>query len=267
VSKQFDAAEFPYGIAGKNRPEYYGEIRARTETSADIYFYGDIVSRKGYRNWEDEAQWPEKVRSLLNGVKDVKNLNIYINSGGGSVYAGMAIYNMLVRHRAHKTVYVDGLAASMASIIALCGDRVIIPDNAWMMIHQPWGWTMGNADDMEKEVAALRAIEEGMLNTYCAKAKPGTTREEMFEIMRAETWLTGSEAAKYFDIEVTTASNAAAWLDSACYQGYKNAPPGFVPIAKKTGQELEEKTPPGNNVALAKAKLKLKAKISRRTLE
>ncbi|WP_330594436.1 Clp protease ClpP, partial [Clostridioides difficile] len=65
-------------------------------------------------------------------------MNIYINSGGGSVFAGMAIYNMLKRHEGFKTVYVDGIAASIASVIALAGDRVVIPQNAYFMIHKPW---------------------------------------------------------------------------------------------------------------------------------
>ncbi len=204
--------------------EYYGEIRAQTDDSADLFFYGDIVS-SWWGAWDDDDQWPGKVKEFLDGIKGKSNLNIYINSGGGSV---MAIYNMLARHKAKKTVHVDGLAASMASIIALAGDRVIIPANAWLMIHQPWSYTWGNADEMEKEVKALRSIEQGMLNTYAAKGKQGVTRDQLFTMMKGETWLTGDEAAKYFNVEVAAASNAAAWLPSEHYGRYKNKPAGVV---------------------------------------
>ena len=251
------------------RPEYYGEIRARTATSADIYFYGDIVSRGGWYT-KDEDQWPSKIRNLLADVKDVAQLNIYINSGGGSCTAGMAIYNILARHKAHKTVYVDGLAASMASIIALAGDKIVIPENAWMMIHQPWTICWGNANDLEKEISALRTIEKGMMAVYCAKAKQGVTHKALRKMMEAETWLTGTEAAEYFNIETTPAGNVAAWVGSEYYSKYKNAPASMIP--KDSAQEpsapnappegsTQEMPPPDSQTiaesALAKAKLKL----------
>jgi ATP-dependent protease ClpP protease subunit len=229
--------------------EYYGEIRARNETGADLYFYGDIVSHDSW--WNDpEDQWPEKVRAILYGIKGVSNMNIYINSGGGSCFAGMAIYHMLQRHSAHKTVYVDGLAASMASIIALVGDKVIIPADAWMMIHQPWSYAIGNADDMEKDARALRAIEEGMLNAYEKSAKKGVTREQLYSMMQNETWMTGNEAAKHFNIETSPAGKAAAWLGSDFYGRYKNMPEGFTP---KPPSEYKS----NENITAAKARLKL----------
>jgi len=245
------------------RPEYYGEIRAKSATSADLYIYGDIVSR---RPWyfsnesaeKSDAQWPSKVRDLLAEIKDVTQLNIYINSGGGVCFAGMAIYNMLSRHKAYKTVYVDGLAASMASIIALVGDKVVIPANAWMMIHQPWTICWGNAGDIEKEIAALRSIEEGMLAVYMAKANHGVTKDEIFKMMEAETWLTGEEAAKYFNVETTSASNAAAWLESEHYGQYKNAPKEFTEKAAKPAPPAQ---PPSPKLATAKDRLNLKLAI------
>ncbi|MCL2527906.1 MAG: Clp protease ClpP [Defluviitaleaceae bacterium] len=258
--------EFRIGFTEtETKPEYYGEIRARTTTSADLYIYGDIVSRRPWYSSEEnaqksDAQWPSKVRDLLAQIKDVTQLNIYINSGGGVCFAGMAIYNMLARHKAHKTVYVDGLAASMASIIALAGDKVVIPANAWMMIHQPWTICWGNATDIEKEIAALRSIEEGMLAVYMAKAKPGVTKEAILKMMVDETWMTGEEAAKYFNVETTTASNAAAWLESEHYGQYKNAPREFIESAAKPAPQTQDvpQPPPGPKLATAKDRLKLK---------
>ena len=93
------------------------QIKNQTDTSADLHFYGDIVS-SWWGAWDDADQYPEKVKDFLDEAKG-KDLNIYVNSGGGSVFAGMAIYNMIKRHQGHKTVYVDGLAGSIASVIAL----------------------------------------------------------------------------------------------------------------------------------------------------
>ncbi len=94
------------------------EIKNQTETSADLYFYGDIVS-DGWEAWTEEDQYPEAVKNFL-ANQEGKELNVYINSGGGSVFAGVAIYNIIRRHaqKAKVQIYVDGLAASIASVIA-----------------------------------------------------------------------------------------------------------------------------------------------------
>ncbi len=98
------------------------EIRNETQTSADLYFYGDIVS-DWWGAWQNEDQYPEAVKNFLS-EQEGKSLNIYINSGGGSVFAGIAIYNMIKRFAEKNTVqvYVDGLAGSIASVIAFAGN-------------------------------------------------------------------------------------------------------------------------------------------------
>ena len=108
------------------------EIKNQTENSADLYFYGDIVS-SWWGAWDDTDQYPEAVKNFLDGVKG-KDLNIHINSGGGSVFAGITIYNMLKNHSGFKTVYIDGLAASIASVIALAGDKVVMRTGSSLMI-------------------------------------------------------------------------------------------------------------------------------------
>ena len=97
-------------------------FKNETATSADLYFYGDIVS-DWWGAWQDEDQYPDAVKNFL-AEHQGKDLNIYINSGGGSVFAGIAIYNMLKRHQGKKTVYVDALAGSIASVIAFAGDKI-----------------------------------------------------------------------------------------------------------------------------------------------
>ena len=172
------------------------QVKNSTDTTADLYFYGDIVS-SWYGAWDDTDQYPESVRNFLDEHKG-KNLNIYINSGGGSVFAGLAIYNMLKRHEGQKTVYVDGLAASIASVIMLAGDKVVIPNSAMMMIHKPWSRLAGNSTELRKLADNLDEIEKCILNIYEKNLKDGVDIESIKEMVNAETWLTGDEASDYF---------------------------------------------------------------------
>jgi len=200
------------------------EIKNQTDSSADLYFYGDIVS-SWWGAWDDTDQYPEAIRDFLNGVEG-KELNIYVNSGGGSVFAGMAIYNMLKRHQGYKTVYVDGLAASIASVIALAGDKIVIPSNAFLMIHKPWNGILGNANDFRKMADDLDTIEQGIINVYADNLKEGVDIETIKQMVQDETWLNGIEAATYFNIEVGQANQAVACA-SNCFKDYKNIPQRF----------------------------------------
>lgn len=191
--------------------------------SAEIYFYGDIVS-DSWEAWTDEDQYPDNIRNLLK-EHEGKSLDIYINSGGGSVFAGIAIYNILKRHSGNKTVHVDGLAASIASVIALAGDRVIIPRNAFLMIHKPWSCCIGNANDMVKQAEVLDTIEESILNIYEEHLREDVSRETIAAMVNEETWLTGEQAAEYFDIEVGEEKQIAACADLS---RFKNAPKNII---------------------------------------
>lgn len=180
------------------------EIKNETATTADLYFYGDIVS-DWWGAWQEEDQYPEAIKNFLAGQQG-KNLNIYINSGGGSVFAGIAIYNMIKRfaESAEVKVYVDGLAGSIASVIAFAGSEPPkIPSNAFLMIHNPWALVEGNSADLRKMADDLDVISGGILAVYMEHAKEGVTEDTIRELMDAETWLSGEEAAKYFEVETT----------------------------------------------------------------
>lgn len=202
------------------------DIKNQTSSSADLYIYGDIINNTGWK-WDDSDVMPDDVKNLLDEIKDVKDLNIYINSGGGSVFAGLAIYNMLKRSKASKTVFVDGVAASIASVIALAGDRVIIPSNAFLMIHKPWSWTIGNSSDFRKMADDLDRIESGIMNVYKENLKEGVDIETIQEMVDAETWLNGEEAEKYFNIEVIEAKDVAACA-SDYFDKYNKTPSRIV---------------------------------------
>jgi len=184
------------------------QIKNSTETSADLYFYGDIVS-SWWGAYDDTDQYPESIKNFLDEAKG-KNLNIYMNCGGGSVFAGMAIYNMLKRHEGFKTVFVDGLAASIASVIVLAGDKVIIPSNAYFMIHKPLTDQRGNADDFREMANILDKIQEGIENAYAMHLKDGVDIKDVHKLVNAETWMTGLDAAKYFDFELSAEIKAVA---------------------------------------------------------
>ena len=112
-------------------------IKNQTDSSADLFFYGDIVSETWQSECYEEDMAPGDVKEFLDQLDGTENINIHINSGGGSVFGGIAIYNMLRHNNAHKTVYVDGLAASIASVIMMAGDEIVMPKNATVMIHKP----------------------------------------------------------------------------------------------------------------------------------
>lgn len=201
------------------------EILNETETAADLCFFGDINSESlgEWQKYYPEDKAPKDVQDFLDQLEGVSKINVHINSGGGSVFGGIAIYNILKRYDAEITVYVEGLAASIASVIAMVGDKIIIPANAQMMIHKPSSIAWGNADDMRKEADILDGCQKVILNTYMQHAKEGVTPEQINALINAETWKNGEEWQEYFDIEVSEKNNAAA-AASDYFERYNNLP-------------------------------------------
>lgn len=213
----------------KNKQVGTLEIKNSTENeNAKLYFYGDIVSDSWQSYWYDEDKCPQDILDFLNEIDDNKPIDIYINSGGGSVSAGLAIYNQLKRHTGTKTVHVDGIAASIASVIALAGDTVVIPSTAQFMIHKPWTCGTGNSDDFRQLADALDSCEKAILNVYMANAKEGVTEEQIKQLMKEETWFTGDKAEEYFNIQVEEGTECVA-TTSDYFNKYKNIPKSFIP--------------------------------------
>lgn len=121
-------------------------MQAGHQSDADIYIYDEI----GF--WGVTAK---QFISDLNALGDITHINLHINSPGGDVFEGIAIFNALKTHGASITVYVDGVAASMASVIAMVGNPVIMPENTFMMIHKPFGFTGGDAEDMKALIVRM----------------------------------------------------------------------------------------------------------------
>lgn len=210
---------------GKCRTVGSIEIKNQTEAAADLYFFGDINSESlgEWQKYYPDDKAPKDVQDFLDQLDGVSKINVHINSGGGSVFGGIAIYNILKRHNAEIVVYVEGLAASIASVIAMAGNKIIIPANAQMMIHKPSSITWGNADDMRKEADILDGCQKVILNTYMQHAKDGVTAEEINALIDAETWKNGEEWQEFFDIEVSEKSQATA-CESEYFDKYNNLP-------------------------------------------
>lgn len=219
------------------------EIKNQTEESADLCFFGDINSESlgEWQKYYPEDKAPQDVKDFLDQLENVSKINVHINSGGGSVFGGIAIYNMLKRFDAEITVYVEGLAASIASVIAMAGNKIIIPANAQMMIHKPSSFAMGNADELRKEADILDGCQKVILNTYMEHTKEGVTEEQINDLINAETWKNGEEWQEYFDIEVSESSQAVA-AASDFYDKYKNLPENLKPKHQDKQITIEEIT-------------------------
>jgi ATP-dependent Clp endopeptidase proteolytic subunit ClpP len=136
-------------------------------------------------------------KSFLAELKKLSGQRVHlrINSVGGSVVEGAAIYNALRRHKGGLVVHIDALAASMASVIAMAGDETLIADNALVMIHNPWGMTMGDADELRKEADILDKLKNTLVNAYVRKT--GMEAEQIAQMMDDETWLDATEAVAF----------------------------------------------------------------------
>ncbi len=150
----------------------------------DIY---DVIGDDG---WE-EGVTTDKIKESLEQAGG-RPLNVYINSNGGDVFEGFAIYNQIKRYTGYTTVYVDGVAASIASVIALAGDKVVMSKASMFMIHNASSWCYGNAEEMEKVVQALISIDETIKDIYIAKTH--LDRDTLTDLMNKETFLTAEEA-------------------------------------------------------------------------
>lgn len=176
--------------------KFSNSINDKQEKEAELLLYG-VIGDDGF--WSDVTA--KEFSDELKEVEDAKTIRVRVNSPGGDVFAGQAIYSMLKRCKAEVIGYVDGLAASIASLVLMACDKVIMPKNSMLMIHKPWTATAGNANDMQKVIETLNKVEEAMLSAYVDKT--GMAEDEIKQLLADETWLTASDAvAKGFADEI-----------------------------------------------------------------
>lgn len=236
-----------------NQAKWYS-IRARASAqgvkSAEVMIYGDIGE-----NWYgDSVLAKDFVKEIA--ALDAGQITIRINSYGGSVSDGIAIHNAIKRHTAETTVIIDGVAASIASLIAMAGDKVEMAENALLMIHAPWGFASGNSADMRDFADMLDKYAEAMATSYTAKS--GMTQEEVMALLTdgEDHWYTAQEAldATFVD-SITAAVPLAASFDRAAIAARFKSLPGVSGegIAAAAAQPTKETDMSGTSTSAATA--------------
>lgn len=154
-------------------------------TTAEVVIYDEI------------GEWGVTAKNFVEDLGKVtaKNIDVRLNSGGGSVFEGLAIYEALRRHPANVTTYVDGIAASIASVIAMAGDRRVVSRNGSLMIHEASGVCAGPGSDMRQMAELLNRISDQIADVYAQRTGEGTL-ESWRALMKEETWFTGAEAVE-----------------------------------------------------------------------
>lgn len=194
-------------------------------------FWGYGISAKGF----DER---------LQALGDVPEIDVRINSDGGSVFDGVAIYNALGRHPAKINVHIDGLAASIASVIAMAGDTIAIAENAFLMIHKASSGVWGSDVEMRREADLLTAIEKQIVAIYHARS--GHDADELAAMMAAETWIDSARA-----IELGMADQVVANKQVAAHlrrpQAFRNVPAALAPWSGP--RHIDRQAPPPSDPA------------------
>jgi ATP-dependent Clp protease, protease subunit len=165
--------------------------KEKEENETILYIYDEI----------DEF-WGISAKDIVKEINAVKSgtLHIRLNSPGGAVFDGIAIANAIKQQKVHTVTHIDGLAASISSVIAVASDEIRMSDNAFLMIHDPWSIVMGTAKDMRQEADLLDKVGEQIRNSYMRSS--AIEKEQVEEWMKAETWFTAKEALEYGLIDI-----------------------------------------------------------------
>lgn len=201
----------------------------------EIVLYGTV----GDSYWSDGFSSMDVIEALATLGRD-SDVTVRINSGGGVAWEGAAIFNALNAHRGKVTVYIDAIAASAASIIAMAGDEVVMRVGSLMMIHDPSTITYGDAADHQKSIEVLSKLAAQMASIYAEKT--GESAEAMREVMRTETWLTADEAVaqKFADKSDQAQAEEVTAFD---YRVYAHAPAKLTALATERNWKPKQKEP------------------------
>jgi len=191
-------------------------IECKTATRAEIAIYSSI----GDSMWDDSVSAKSFNQELTGLPSSVNQIDVRLNSGGGDVFDGMTIYNRLKQHKAKVTVYIDGLAASIASVIALAGDEIVMGEGALMMIHKPWTMAQGDSKDLEETIDRLNDVEEQILGIY--ERNTNLSRPELRKMIAETTWFDADQAidmgfaqrkmASDESVDMAASLNNAFWI-------------------------------------------------------
>ncbi len=208
------------------------KITNQTSDSAEVWIYNDI----GF--WGIDADSFRREMQALSG----KHVTLRVHSNGGDVFEGLAIYNTILRHSSGVTTQIDGIAASMASVISLAGSPVKMAENGYLMIHNPAQIVAGEAEDMRKSADLLDKLRDTLAGIYASKT--GIPEEEIIEMMDAETWMTAAEAhEKGFIDEITDKLEAVASADPKALARFTNLPAALVDTKQLSNMSKPAKNP------------------------
>lgn len=208
------------------------------EKETDITIFGDITSWP----WMESDVSSYNLSRQIAGL-DVDTINVHINSYGGEVSEGLAIYNALKQHKAKVRTYCDGFACSIASVIFMAGDERVMSNASMLMVHNPWTYTQGNAQELRKAADDLDKMSQASVNAYMEKVS--ITEEEVKKLLDEESWLLPSEALEHgFATLVTGAEPQAKYSQSVrklvmqklmARQEESNPEPPWEPAPKEPG--------------------------------
>ena len=201
-----------------------------------LYIYGTI----GEDFWSPEDE--NRAKDIAQTLDDLSPapLDIHIDSSGGDVYEGFAIASAIQRYEGQTCAYIDGMAASAASYVALMADRVVMNDYAFFMIHNAWSLTMGNRDELRDTADRLEQIDNSIASII--EARSSMSIDEVKEAMTAETWYSGSDALSVgmCDEVIETQERIAASIDKRIANRFKNTPKNITVSEEEEKPQLEE---------------------------
>lgn len=215
------------------KPYFTFKNQEDSSKPVDILIYEQI----GKDWWSNEGVAAKDFVDELKLIPLNRQINVFINSPGGNVFDGLAIYNQLKARREMVTCYVDGVAASIASIIALAGKKLVMPENALMMIHDPSGLCAGTAEEMRQMADALDVCKNSLVSVYVEKT--GKPKSKIEQTMTDETWFTGQDALDFGLCDETSSPiQIAACVGKFDLTDFKKAPNSLVnaPNASSSAQ-------------------------------
>lgn len=221
----------------------------------DIYGFIDTVTVEGM------TISPQTIKDQLKDMTNEKEIIVNINSNGGDVFSGVAIYNMLRRQKAHITVNIDGLAASIASVIAMAGDTINMPNNAVLMIHNAWTQITGDSNEFKKQADSLERINSVVFNSYLDK-NPDLDHALLRQYMDEETWFTANEAEELGLIDNITENTRVAAAATSTMLGGET----FMSRYRNEGTEQTE-APTADDVMAILQEIKSDVKAVREKVE
>lgn len=226
------------------KPQKWYDMKAGANEAADIYIYNEI----GFFG----ITASQFIADLM-GFGNPKTLNIHLNSVGGDVFDGVAIYNTLLQHAAKKNIIIEGVAASIASVIAMAGDKVSMFETAMFMVHKPWTFAVGTDRDMEKSADILKKLKETIVRAYMSKAKD-LSEKDINDLIDEESWMLAEEAKEWgFVDEIIKRNDEEKVSDKAdidarivdcrdMVERFKNVPQRIAALVRSAPPVAKEKT-------------------------